>query len=53
MKKYVLLGLVIGNLVWQLSSGRDWGIALDRSYFQAIAILAVWFTERKRVYSYK
>lgn len=29
----------IGNFVYQAFAGQNWGVALERSFFQAVAIL--------------
>lgn len=39
----VIIGFTVGNFGWQLLAGRDWMVAVDRSYFQAVAVGYLWF----------
>ena len=39
----LLLGLTMGNFIWQAFGAKDWSVALDRSYFQAGAVAAFYF----------
>ena len=47
MNQYVLtclltvVSLSLGNFLWQAMSSHNWGVALERSWFQAIAVLAL------------
>jgi hypothetical protein len=38
---FALIGMVIGNFAFALMNGRDWSTAIDRSYFQAVAVAVV------------
>ena len=39
--------LTIGNFLYQaLAGSHDWSVAVDRSYFQWVAILCVWIAIR-------
>lgn len=40
-----LLAFAAGNFVYQAFSGHDWPLALDRSIFQCVAVLAWWYSE--------
>jgi hypothetical protein len=42
----VAVGCTIGNFIYQMFAGGDWGVALERSYFQAGALLAAAVTLR-------
>jgi hypothetical protein len=36
-------GLMIGNIIWTLlTGGKDWERCADRTYFQGVAIFAMW-----------
>ncbi|MFM2330866.1 MAG: hypothetical protein RLZZ26_373 [Candidatus Parcubacteria bacterium] len=35
---FVLLGCIFGNYAYQAFGGRDWSVALERSFYQAIPI---------------
>ena len=37
------LGLAIGNFLVQAATQHDWGVALERSYFQLVACLMMAF----------
>jgi len=37
------LGLTIGNFIWVLLTTREWRIAFERSYFQAVALIMGYF----------
>jgi hypothetical protein len=30
--------LTVANFLWQAVRGRDWGVAMERSFFQAVSI---------------
>ena len=34
----ICAGLMIGNFVWQAFTKREWGTAIERSFFQAAAL---------------
>jgi len=34
----VFVGLTAGNFIWQAFMERKWGKAVERSYFQAVAL---------------
>lgn len=34
----VLIAIVFGNLIYQFATERDWLVAFERSYFQALAV---------------
>lgn len=36
----VFFGLVAANFIYQAFTGHSWGVALDRSFFQGVALLA-------------
>lgn len=38
----VLFGLVAGNYFYQLAGSMNWAVATERSFFQAVAIHAVY-----------
>jgi hypothetical protein len=42
------LSLVIGNFLWQFFGDANWPIAIERSYFQAVALLLAAFQQRRR-----
>ncbi len=31
-------GLTVGNFLWQLATKKEWGVAIERSFFQAVAL---------------
>jgi hypothetical protein len=41
---FLTLGLVSGNFVWQIFTDRKWRVAVERSFFQAAAVFACWWT---------
>ena len=41
--KMILFWLVVGNYAYQFFGNQNWMEAFDRSYFQAIALVGVWF----------
>jgi len=41
MKFVILFGLVVGNFLWAYFDGHQYARALDRSFFQAVAIWVV------------
>ncbi len=45
MKTTVLIGLIIGNFLYQAFTGQNWERALDLSIIQAGALIAVGLTE--------
>lgn len=46
---FVTIGLTVGNFVFQfLASEPNWMVALDRSFFQFLAIMVfMWLVDRK------
>lgn len=36
------LGLVAGNFVYQVFGPHEWSVAAERSFFQIVAVAAVW-----------
>ncbi len=42
----VLAGCILGNFVSQALMRREWGTAAERSYFQAVAVIAVLLVQR-------
>jgi hypothetical protein len=38
----LLVGLTAGNFAYQLFTAQDWITATERSFFQFMALLAVW-----------
>lgn len=40
----VWAGLAIGNFAWQMFGDALWAVAAERSFFQGLAVLAVWLT---------
>lgn len=36
------LGLIVGNFAYQALTGAQWGIAMERSFFQLVAIITIW-----------
>jgi len=38
----ILLGLALGNYVFQCFSQGEWIVALERTFFQLVALLSVW-----------
>jgi hypothetical protein len=43
---FVWFWLTIGNVAYQVFGAHDWSAAFDRTYFQGIAILGVWFVAK-------
>jgi hypothetical protein len=39
----VVITLVLANFLWQSFTGQNWHAAMERSYFQAFAILVAYF----------
>ena len=39
---------VVGNSVMQMLTGQDLGRAFDRSAYQILSLLTLWFVERSR-----
>lgn len=39
----ITLGLVLGNFIYQSFGGQDWETAVERSVFQIVAILVIYF----------
>ena len=39
----LFIGLAIANFGFQMVMGQHWGMAADRSFFQAVALLAAYF----------
>jgi hypothetical protein len=39
----ILLALTVGNFAWQAVTEKAWGVAAERSFFQALALLAAWW----------
>ncbi len=37
-----IVGLVIANYIYQYAGQQNWAVALDRSTFQAVAVLCCW-----------
>lgn len=37
----ILVALVLGNFVYQWLTKHQWSVAWDRSFFQAVALIAV------------
>jgi hypothetical protein len=40
------LGLALGNFIYQYFSKQNYTVALDRSFFQGIALFAIWIANR-------
>lgn len=38
----LFVGLTAGNFAYQLCAAQDWANATERSFFQLMALLAVW-----------
>jgi hypothetical protein len=38
---FVCLGFLLGNLAYQFFTARDWQVALDRTFFQVVAVFVV------------
>ena len=41
---YILLGLIAANFIYQYFNTGNYTIAVERSYFQAFAVAALYFT---------
>ena len=39
----LILGLVLGNFLWQALTQQNYIVATERSYFQAVAVLLAWW----------
>ncbi len=37
-------GLIAGNYIFQAFNMHDWALAADRSFFQTMALLAMWLS---------
>ena len=35
--------MTASNFVWQAATDKAWGVAAERSFFQALALLAAWW----------
>ena len=44
----VIVGIVLGNYLYQLIGDGDWVKATDRTYFQLLAILLYWFFSARK-----
>ena len=46
--KYITttIALIAANYLYQSLSFKDWEVALERSYFQAVAILTIYLVNR-------
>lgn len=42
----VFLSCAIGNLIFPAVAGQEWGAAIERTLFQAMALLCVWLIRR-------
>jgi hypothetical protein len=44
VRKYLVVaaGLSVGNFIFQAATGHNWGIAMDRSLFQMVALGCAW-----------
>jgi hypothetical protein len=40
------LGLALGNFIYQCFSKQNYSVAIDRTFFQGIALFAIWITNR-------
>lgn len=40
------LALALGNFAYQLFGSEQWGVALERTWFQCVALFAVWWVGR-------
>lgn len=43
---FVGVGLVSGNLTYQVFGAQDWNAAIDHSYWQLTTLVVVWFVRR-------
>lgn len=43
----MVIGLTVGNFVYQACKSQDWATAIERSYFQAVAILMCYIASLK------
>ena len=43
---FLAVALAIGNFIWQAFNGRQWSVAIERSWFQFVACLAAAFINR-------
>lgn len=47
MKLGLIFGILSGNFIYQLmTTSPDWGIAIERAYFQGLAFLAYYLCVR-------
>ncbi len=42
------VGMLLGNFIWQLATLHDWARAGDRSWFQGVAIMLLWWSVERR-----
>ena len=35
------IGMVIANVIWTVTVSHDWGVAIERSYFQIVLGIAI------------
>jgi hypothetical protein len=42
----IIFGLTLGNFAFQVFVSQDWSTAVERSFFQCIAIFCVWISAR-------
>jgi hypothetical protein len=48
------VGLTAGNFVWQLMTGDpQWNIAVERSFFQLMAIAAFWWIANRNMRKFR
>lgn len=45
---FVWFWLMVGNCAYQFFGPQDWSVAFDHTYFQAVAIIGVWFVSKTR-----
>lgn len=40
----MILGFVLGNFIYQAMGHQDWGAASERSFFETVALGALWLS---------
>lgn len=45
---HVAAGLIAANFAYQAIAGHEWVVAVERSFFQAVAVLCCWWSLSKR-----
>ena len=51
MLKTVFIMLMVGNFGWAAVHGQIWDTAIERSYFQGLALFVVWIAQLVKLWS--